>query len=570
MRLLSVLSVLLLLSANLPAVILPSDRSINWSPGVVGGIPHRTLVFADVTQPPYNAANDGSADATAAIQNAINDCPEGQVVSVPPGTYRIEGRLEIRKGITLRGAGPGSTIFQLQLDSDIYIGGAWTNGGAVTQITSGTSKGSDTLVVADPTSFNVGKYIFVDQLNDPLFVDDGGCTWNGRGGNSRALRQLVKITGRAGSTLTIDPPLYFSFNAAFDPEIIELSHWVVERAGIEDLKLDRIAAPVGQGRNIEITACANCWIRNVESDMVYGRHFWLNRCAHCEVRDSFVHHAFNYCSGGIAYGIVIADGTSDTLVENNVAYYLNNPISNESLGAGNVVAYNYTDEAWNCDAPNTDWLMADLNLNHCAHNYMTLVEGNQSSQISADAFHGSSSHLVLFRNHADAQHPTPRSSHLISVDLHSFNRYISAVGNVFGQPGTPGVYELNGVPCSNEPAAYKIGYNNDGDCDPIGNDPEVANTLLRHGNFDYFTNSLVWDPTIPDHDLPNSYYLASKPSFFGSSPWPAFGSDLTPMIGVLPARYCYEQGLMPNCLDGTVFSDDFDSGDTSAWSSVVP
>ena len=79
--------------------------------------------------------------------------------------------------------------------------------------------------------------------------------------------------------------------------------------------------------------------------------------------------------------------------------------------------------------------MADLNLNHCAHNYMTLVEGNQSSQISADAFHGSSSHLVLFRNHADAQHPTPRSSHLISVDLHSFNRFISAVGNVFGQPG---------------------------------------------------------------------------------------------------------------------------------------
>jgi hypothetical protein len=254
----------------------------------------------------------------------------------------------------------------------------------------------------------------------------------------------------------------------------------------------------------------------------------------------------------------------------HVAYYLNNPISNESLGAGNVVAYNYTDEAWNCDAPNTDWLMADLNLNHCAHNYMTLVEGNQSSQISADAFHGSSSHLVLFRNHADAQHPTPRSSHLISVDLHSFNRFISAVGNVFGQPGMPGVYELNGVPCSNEPAAYKIGYNDDGDCDPAGNDPQVATSLLRHGNFDYFTNSLVWDPTIPDQDLPSSYYLASKPSFFGSLRWPAYGSDLSPMIGVLPARHCFELGLMPSCLEGRVFSDGFESGGTSAWASATP
>ena len=459
-------------------------------------------------------------------------------------------------------------VLQLQLNADIYIGGAWTNSGAVTQLTSGFDKGSDTIVVGDSSAFSVGEYVFVDQLNDPSFVDDGGCTWNGRDGNSRALRQLVKITDRSGNTLTIDPPLYFGFNAAFEPEIIELSSWVVEWAGIEDVKLDRIAAPVGQGRNIEITACANCWIKNVESNMVYGRHFWLNRCAHCEVRDSFVHHAFNYCSGGIAYGIVIADGTSDTLVENNVAYYLNNPISNESLGAGNVVAYNYTDEAWNCDEPNTDWLMADLNLNHCAHNYMTLVEGNQTSQISADAFHGSSSHLVLFRNHADGQHPTPRSSHLISVDLHSFNRYISAVGNVLGQPGLVGVYELNGVSCSNQPAAFKIGYNNDGDCDPSGNDPQVASTLLRHGNFDYYTNSLVWDPSISDHDLPNSYYLSSRPAFFGSSPWPAFGSDLSPKIGVLPAKFCFEQGLMPNCLDGSLFADGFESGSTAAWFAV--
>ena len=272
-----------------------------------------------MTQPPYNAPNDGSADATPAIQDAIDDCPADRVVFIPAGTYRLDGRLEVRKGITLRGAGPAATILQLQFGSDIYIGGNWTNSGAVTQITSGYGKGSDTIVVADPAAFSVGEYVFVDQLNDPSFVDDGGCTWNGRDSNSRALRQLVKITGRSGDTLTIDPALYYGFSPAFVPEIIELSTWVVEWAGIEDLKLDRVAAPVGQGRNIEMTSCANCWISNVESDMVYGRHFWLNRCAHCEVRDSFVHHAFNYCSGGIAYGIVIADGTSDTLVENNVA-----------------------------------------------------------------------------------------------------------------------------------------------------------------------------------------------------------------------------------------------------------
>ena len=570
MRWLVALSIAFLSAAGLRAQILPPERSIAWNPGVEGGIPHRTVVFADVTQPPYLAANDGSADATAAIQAAIDDCPEGQVVFLPAGTFRLDGRLELRKGITLRGSGPATTALRLEFDSDVYIGGAWTNGGAVTAITSGHDKGSDTLVVADATTFGPGEYAFVDQLNDPSFVDNGDCTWNGRDGNTRALRQLVRVTGRSGNVLTIAPPLYYGFGAAFAPELIELSFWVVEWAGIEDLKLDRVAAPAGQGRNIEMTACANCWIRNLESDTVYGRHFWLNRCAHCEVRDSFVHHAFSYCSGGIAYGIVLADGTSDTLVENNVAYYLNNPISNESVGAGNVLAYNYTDEAWNCDEPDTDWLMADLNLNHCAHNYMTLVEGNQASQISADAFHGSSSHLVLLRNHADAQHPTPRTSHLISVDLHFLNRYVSAIGNVLGQPGMPGVYQLENVPCVNQPAAYKLGYNDDGDCDPAGNDPLVASTFLRHGNFEYFTGSLVWDPAIPDHDLPDSYYLTARPSFFGDLRWPPFGSDLTPRIGILPARYCFEHGLMPNCLERGIFADGFESGDTSRWSAQAP
>ncbi|MGB5660025.1 MAG: hypothetical protein WBO54_11130, partial [Thermoanaerobaculia bacterium] len=86
----------------------------------------------------------------------------------------------------------------------------------------------------------------------------------------------------------------------------------------------------------------------------------------------------------------------------------------------------------------------------------------------------------------------------------------------------------------------------------------------------YFTGSTVWDPTISDHDLPNSYYLTSKPSFFGDLRWPAFGSDLSPRIGSLPAKYCFEQELMPNCLEGGLFSDGFESGGLSAWSLAVP
>ena len=41
-------------------------------------------------------------------------------------------------------------------------------------------------------------------------------------------------------------------------------------------------------------------------------------------------------------------------------------------------------------------------------------------------------------------------------------------------------------------------------------DYNVKNTVLRHGNYDYYNGSQVWDTGIPDHSIPNSYYLSGK------------------------------------------------------------
>ena len=70
--------------------IIPADRRVKWEPGIPGGIPNRTTIFADVTQVPYNANNNGSANAAAAIQSAINACPPNQVIFLPAGTYRLD------------------------------------------------------------------------------------------------------------------------------------------------------------------------------------------------------------------------------------------------------------------------------------------------------------------------------------------------------------------------------------------------------------------------------------------------------------------------------------------------
>ena len=84
------------------------DASANWRlAGMlsVGGIPNRSAICATVT--PLGSGNDDTSN----IQNAIDACPDGQVVSLSKGRFTIaEGNLIlIHNAVTLRGAGPGKT-----------------------------------------------------------------------------------------------------------------------------------------------------------------------------------------------------------------------------------------------------------------------------------------------------------------------------------------------------------------------------------------------------------------------------------------------------------------------------
>ena len=94
--------------------LLPADRdaSANWKMAgllSVGGIPNRTTQCGATINP-----RGGGQDDTAQIQAAINACPVGQVVQLATGTFTIAGGnyVLLNKAITVRGAGPGSTILQ--------------------------------------------------------------------------------------------------------------------------------------------------------------------------------------------------------------------------------------------------------------------------------------------------------------------------------------------------------------------------------------------------------------------------------------------------------------------------
>jgi hypothetical protein len=92
------------------SVILPVDRRIDWTPGMAGDIPTYPVAI-NVKNAPYNARGDGIADDTAALRQAITNCPTRSAVYLPAGTYRLTSPINIvSKSIVLRGDGPNRTF----------------------------------------------------------------------------------------------------------------------------------------------------------------------------------------------------------------------------------------------------------------------------------------------------------------------------------------------------------------------------------------------------------------------------------------------------------------------------
>jgi hypothetical protein len=82
----------------------------------------------------------------------------------------------------------------------------------------------------------------------------------------------------------------------------------------------------------------------------------------------------------------------------------------------------------------------------------------------------------------------------------------------------------------------------------------TINTQTRNGNWDWVTAAQHWYGTGGTTDgratpvgIPNSFYLTSKPPFFGPYTWP-WVNPTTGETLILPAKYCFEHKMMPTCL----------------------
>jgi hypothetical protein len=385
----------------------------------------------------------------------------------------------------------------------------------------------------------------------------------------RSVTSMIQVTakraGDPGRTLfTTAEPLHMSFRVGQHAQVWHIAtEWSstrnrmtgAHRLGVEDLYVT--------GGNVRTNNVAFCWIRNLEIDGnpgtpnigtynreagISGRSLNLFHAYRCEVRDSYIHHTRNISQGGGAYLLSVSSYTSETLIENNIVVFGNKLIIGNMMGGGNVIAYNYVDNARTSHAT---WQESGIGLNHQAYTHSALVEGNWAVNITADTTHGNSGRHVFFRNFATGENSSPvygpypytanpDGQFMRAAGGDAFTREMTYVGNVLwaGFGGRNGSYQVSdGVTYQvwNAPTVWRVG-----DTGAFTFDDGTALRLLyRHSNWDNVTDGIVVDEANPVRELPASLYLRAKPAFFRDADWPWVdpnGATAEDRVKVLPAK----------------------------------
>lgn len=386
----------------------------------------------------------------------------------------------------------------------------------------------------------------------------------------RSRMQTTEITAIAGNTLTIKDPLHLDFPAGPTPEGGESEVWRTVPAatsigmgnrwsGIEDIAVAGGNNAWGfPGGTVAFSYMAYGWAKGIEADGdrtrgagaspgKYGYNIGVGRSYRVVVRDSYAHGSADINPGGHAYGIVIGIGSSACLVENNISVNNNKPVALNVTGGGNVIAYNYVDQAIIASAPG--WQENAIDDNHQAFTHHDLVEGNWTANLGGDTTHGNSGFHTHLRNYAHGTNLLggAKTQNLRAVGMDGWTHDHAYIGNVLNG-GT--VYETTPSQQSGIPV-YQLGNNVAGGGGNWDNG-YAALHVYRDGNWDNVTNGVVWAPGScaaspqPTCAVPASFYLTARPAFFTPGyAWPWVNPQATTTagrVGRLPAKARFDAG----------------------------
>jgi hypothetical protein len=348
---------------------------------------------------------------------------------------------------------------------------------------------------------------------------------------------------------------------------------LLQSAGVENISVLR-----GVNGGMEMELCAYCWIKNTEVGNWYGGGINISYSVRSELNTVYVHHCWNSVNNGAEYPIALDNASTEVLITNSITNFGGKGMVARAGGAGSVVSYSYVDDTmYDAESGIGDyWLDMGLNASHYAGPHHVLFEGDWSDNLDNDNTHGNSMYITFFRNQGTGMRtpftdpsigktvddskgtgyacgtsgpggcaPNPPAP-LRAAGPSAYNYWFAFVGNTLGlasQTTATNGWTYQGDWSSNR--IFMVGWN----AGPGGQDPYMngiqGSYIFRNGNYDYVNASIAeWTSGSP-HTLPNSFYLSSAPSFFGSGAACAYSWPWVTPTGAVPvqANSCGGSGL---------------------------
>lgn len=570
--------------------ILSPSRATDWTrAGISGGLPSSrwTQCGSTITAYSGDAATITNALSSCGGQNkyvllgaGTFHISSGQIKFPTSGHVALRGMGANSTFIVSTGASGSCSQLSPAVICGISSDGSYSSGNPPTyNWTSGYSQGSSQITLSSVANITPNStLLFLDQCEDGYTgspcagsnVDNGqmyvcqdkyaagtrptGCSNNGGDGATRLNRgqeQIVVATSIAGNVVTISSPLAApNWRAGQNPQV-----WIVQsiaQVGVENLAIDMLNSSAAVG--VEFSSAYQWWISGVKIAPIRGKATNAFQTAYGIVKDSYFAQSLPVSAD--VYATRLSD-TSFILIQNNIYEQVFAPIVFDGADTGSVIAYNF-------DINNTypSDFMRGWAFNHNINEFQ-LYEGNVANQQVDDGNHGIADMITQFRNFftgwescGNGQCGTQAFKDAATATaVHSGSRYENFVGNVLGTPGVTIHYNYSG-------SDYNIFVFGPADGSAsIPADPLSASTSLRWGNYDVVTAAVRWCgnssdtgwittcastsevpagispypnllPTLGDTgvgqgSMPASFYLPSKPSWFGSTPWPPIGPDVS-------------------------------------------
>lgn len=446
----------------------------------------------------YGAVGDGQHDDSAAFDSAMAAVAKPGVVAIPAGTYRLARTLTPASGVVLRGEGAKASflVFNMGGSADPLIDFTTYNSRSWSSLTQDAPLGATAMTLASASGIVVGDVMEIEQQNDPakMYTDP---EWNQDWAQS-VVGQFAVVTAISGKTVSLDRPLRAAYATSLSARA--RVYRMGKNVGIEDLAIRREDPSGSSGDTIHFKYAFNCWVRRVESLDTVSAHVYAESSAAIEVRDSTFKRSHDYGDGGRGYGVNLGRHVSDCLVENNVFNTLRHAMVVSQGANGNVFGYNAS-SVRKCESEN--WTPCDISI-HGHYPFRNLFEGNLVEEIDVTDYWGPAGPGNVFLRNVVSQE---------GIEIMDASHDQAVLGNLLLSSGPLRVESgITGVVLA-------------------------ANTILP--------------ATSPDGGcdvtaVPDSLYLAAKPSFFASTSWPLLADGQTANPASLRAAGASPSPPQPN------------------------